>query len=118
MEALRYLPWLSKTGWIVTNSAPFVNIPNYPPMEEITAELGKVGNVITLDCDEIAKRTGAPRGANMVLLGASAAVMGILEPEKLREGIADVFSRKGEKIVEMNIAAFNAGLDVSKNFSK
>ena len=54
----------------------------------------------------------------MVLLGASAAVMGILEPEKLREGIADVFSRKGEKVVEMNIAAFNAGLDASKNFSK
>lgn len=118
MEALRYLPWLSRTGWIVTNSTPFVNIPNYPPMEEITAELGKVGNVITLDCDGIAKRTGAPRGANMVLLGASAAVMGILEPEKLREGIADVFSRKGEKVVEMNIAAFNAGLDASKNFSK
>lgn len=118
MEALRYLPWLSRTGWIVTNSTPFVNIPNYPPMEEITAELGKVGNVITLDCDGIAKRTGAPRGANMVLLGASAAVMGILESEKLREGIADVFSRKGEKVVEMNIAAFNAGLDASKNFSK
>lgn len=27
MEALRYLPWLSKGGWIVTNSTPFVNIP-------------------------------------------------------------------------------------------
>ena len=35
MEALRYLPWLSKGGWIVTNSTPFVNIPNYPPVEEI-----------------------------------------------------------------------------------
>ena len=47
MEALRYLPWLSKGGWIVTNSTPFVNIPNYPPVEEITAELQKIGNVIT-----------------------------------------------------------------------
>lgn len=118
MEALRYLPWLSKGGWIVTNSTPFVNIPNYPPVEEITAELQKIGNVITLDCDEIAKQTGSPRSANMVLLGASAAVLEILDPEKLREGITNVFSRKGEKIVEMNIAAFNAGLEVSKNFSK
>lgn len=58
MEALRYLPWLSKGGWIVTNSTPFVNIPNYPPVEEITAELRKVGNVITLDCDAIAKGGG------------------------------------------------------------
>ena len=118
MEALRYLPWLSKGGWIVTNSTPFVNIPNYPPVEEITAELQKIGNVITLDCDEIAKQTGSPRSANMVLLGASAAVLEILDPDKLREGITNVFSRKGEKIVEMNIAAFNAGQEVSKNFSK
>ena len=118
MEALRYLPWLSKGGWIVTNSTPFVNIPNYPPVEEITAELQEIGNVITLDCDEIAKQTGSPRSANMVLLGASATVLEILDPEKLREGITNVFSRKGEKIVEMNIAAFNAGLEVSKNFSK
>lgn len=43
--------------------------------------------------------------------------MEILEPEKLREGIASVFSRKGDAVVEMNIAAFNAGLEASKNFS-
>ena len=82
----------------MTNSTPFVNIPNYPPVEEITAELQKIGNVITLDCDEIAKQTGSPRSANMVLLGASAAVLEILDPEKLREGITNVFSRKGEKL--------------------
>ena len=45
---------------------------------------------------------------------ASASVMEIIDPEKLREGIAEVFARKGEKIVEMNIAAFNAGLEASK----
>lgn len=118
MEALRYLPWLSKDGWIVTNSTPFVNIPNYPDPEAISAELGCVGNVITLDCDSVAKEAGAPRGANMVLLGAAAAVMGILDPDNLREGIANVFSRKGESVVAANIAAFNAGLEVSKKFSK
>lgn len=118
MEALRYLPWLSKSGWVVTNSTPFVNIPDYPPMEDIIGELNKIGNVITIDCDGIARSVGSPRGANMVLLGASASVMEILEPEKLREGIANIFSRKGEKIVEMNIAAFDAGLAASKNFSR
>jgi indolepyruvate ferredoxin oxidoreductase beta subunit len=39
MEALRYLPWLSRTGWIVTNTTPFVNIPNYPAIEDVMAEL-------------------------------------------------------------------------------
>lgn len=118
MEALRYLPWLSKSGWVVTNSTPFVNIPDYPPMEDILGELNKVGNVVTIDCDGIARQVGSPRGANMVLLGASASVMEILKPEKLREGIANIFSRKGEKIVEMNIAAFDAGLAASKNFTR
>ena len=118
MEALRYLPWLSRAGWIVTNTTPFVNIPNYPAIEDVMAELHSVPNVITLDCDAIARETGSPRSANMVLLGASAAVMDIVGPDKLREGIAAIFSRKGDAIVTANIAAFNAGLEESKKLSK
>lgn len=114
MEALRYLPWLSKSGWLVTNTTPFVNIPNYPAVEDLMAELGKLPHVITLDCDAIAKDCGSPRSANMVLLGASAGVMEIIEPDKFREGIVSVFSRKGDAIVAANIAAFNAGLEQSK----
>ena len=30
MEALRYLPYLAQDGWIITNTAPFVNIPTIP----------------------------------------------------------------------------------------
>ena len=28
MEALRYLPYLAKEGWIITNTVPFINIDN------------------------------------------------------------------------------------------
>ena len=28
MESLRYLPWLKEDGWLVTNSTPFINIPD------------------------------------------------------------------------------------------
>ena len=48
MEALRYLPYLSKEGWIITSSTPFVNIPNYPDMEKIKGDLDKLPNVIAL----------------------------------------------------------------------
>src|SRR5512137_903052 len=41
MESLRYLPWLSKAGWMVTNSTPFINIPDYPPVEVILTEIRK-----------------------------------------------------------------------------
>lgn len=33
MEAMRYLPYLKKDGWIITNTAPFINIPNYPELQ-------------------------------------------------------------------------------------
>ena len=114
MEALRYLPYLSENGWIITNTAPFVNIPNYPEMDKVMAELAKIPNVVALDVDQVAKDLGSPRSANMVLLGAMAALLHILEPEKLREGIRRIFGRKGEAIVESNIKAFDAGLEFSK----
>ena len=114
MEALRYIPWLSKEGWIITNTVPFVNIPDYPEMEAVMGELNQLPHVIAIDVDAIAKEVGSPRSANMVLLGATAAVLDILDPEKLREGIRRIFGRKGEAIVEANIKAFDAGLASAK----
>ena len=115
MEALRYLPYLSREGWIITNTVPFINIPDYPEKDRIDAELRSVRNLITIDVDAIAKSILSPRSANMVLLGATAAVLDILDPDKLRDGIRKVFSRKGEAIVETNIKAFDAGFASAKN---
>ena len=109
MEALRYVPYLTPQGWVITNTVPFVNIPDYPPMDNIMAELGKLPHLIAIDVDAIAKEVGSPRSANMVLLGATAAVLHILDPEKLRDGIRRIFGRKGEAIVDANIKACDAG---------
>ena len=110
MEALRYVPYLAPDGWIITNTVPFVNIPDYPDMEKILGELNALPHVVAIDVDAIAKEVGSPRSANMVLLGATAAVLHILDPEKLRAGIRKIFGRKGEAVVEANIKAFDAGL--------
>ena len=108
MEALRYLPFLSKEGWIITNSAPFKNIPNYPDMDIINADLAKLPHVITLDIEQIAKDNDVPRSANVILLGAAQKALGI-EYEKLEDAIRRVFGRKGEAIVEANIKALALG---------
>lgn len=113
MEALRYLPYLSKDGWIVTNTAPFVNINNYPDQEAILGELKALKNVILVDVDKLAKEAGNPRGANIVLLGACSHLLGI-EPEKFEEGIRRIFARKGEAVVESNISAFRAGQESAR----
>ena len=109
LEALRYIPYLAPEGWIITNTVPFENIPDYPPMDQVMGALNKLQRVIAIDVDAIAKEVGSPRSANMVLLGATASVLGILDPDKLRDGIRRIFGRKGEEIVEANIKAFDAG---------
>ena len=114
MEALRYLPYLSKEGWIVTNSVPFENIPNYPDLEKVLEALRKLPRIIILDADATAKEVNSVRSANMVLLGATSAVMGLLDPDKLRDGIRRIFARKGDAVVEANIKAFDAGLLLSQ----
>lgn len=109
MEALRYQAWLAPEGWTVTNTTPFVNIPNYPETERILDELRKRGNLVAFDVDEAARQCGSPRTANMVLLGACVPFIGMGGAD-IEDAIADIFRAKGEKIVEMNIAAFRAGL--------
>ncbi len=110
MEALRYLPWLAEEGWVITNTSPFVNIPNYPAQEVLDKELATLPNVVAIDIDSIAK---SPRVTNMVLLGAAAPFLEI-PAEKLEQGIRDIFGRKGDDVVAANIEAFKAGYDYAK----
>ena len=110
MESLRYLPYLKKEGWLVTNSIPFINIPNYPDIEKIYDELAKLPQKVILDVESIAKEVGSVRTANMVMLGAATPFIGI-EYEKIAEGIRSIFARKGDEIVELNLKALKFGCD-------
>ncbi|MBT8379531.1 MAG: indolepyruvate oxidoreductase subunit beta [Ignavibacteria bacterium] len=108
MESLRYLPYLSKEGWLVTNTTPFVNIPDYPEMENVISEIEKLPHHIAINADEIAKRVKSPRSSNMVMLGAASPFLDI-PYECLENGIKKIFGSKGEKIVNVNIEALKAG---------
>jgi len=117
MEALRYLPYLSKNGWLVTNSTPFNNITNYPDMEDIQKALDAVPNKVVLDVDHIAKEIGSIRVSNIVMLGAATPFIGI-PYEEIENGIRRIFARKGEDIVNMNLKALAAGKAVADSSIK
>ena len=114
MEALRYLPYLSEEGVVVTSSNTFKNIPNYPDEEALMSELQALPRVSVLPIEDLAKQNSMPKSANVVLLGMAAKYIEILSPEQLRESIKRVFASKGEKIVEMNCQAFDLGLSAVK----
>jgi indolepyruvate ferredoxin oxidoreductase beta subunit len=108
MESLRYLPWLSENGWLVTNTTPFVNITDYPDMKDLLAEIEKLPHHIAINADEIARKVKSPRSSNMVMLGAASPFLD-LPYESLETGIKKIFGRKGEKVVQINIDALKAG---------
>jgi indolepyruvate ferredoxin oxidoreductase beta subunit len=112
MESLRYLPWLSNNGWLVTNSNPFINIPDYPPLEEIIKEIKKIKNHIIIDADGIAKKSGSVRSGNMVILGA-ASIFIDMPFKSLENAIRKLFGKKGEVIVESNLKALHSGRESS-----
>ncbi len=113
MEGLRYLPYLSKDGWLVTNETPFINIPNYPDQDKLFAEINKLPHKVLINADKIAKEVGTIRVANMVLLGATTPFLGI-DLELIQESIRDIFGKKGEEIVEMNLTALAAGRAIAE----
>ncbi|MEG1498673.1 MAG: indolepyruvate oxidoreductase subunit beta [Bacteroidales bacterium] len=113
MEALRYLPMLHKDGWIITNTEPFKNVPNYPKEEDLSACLKKQKNIIAFNADQIAKDMNAPRSANMVILGAAVDKLG-LPFEEFEKAVRSIFKSKGEEIIEMNLKALRKGCEMAK----
>lgn len=108
MEALRYLPFLAKDGWVVTSSRPFVNIDNYPADNELFEEIKKIDNHLIVDAFAIAREIGSQKVSNMVMLGAASDYLGI-SIENLEGALNTLFGRKGEDVVQLNIQALQAG---------
>ena len=118
MEALRYLPYLGKDGWIITSSTPFKNIPNYPDEEKLMAELNAQPHVVALDVEGLAKEHQMPKSANVILLGAAASFLQILDVQMLRESVGRIFASKGEAVVETNYRAFDIGYEYVKRLNQ
>lgn len=108
MESLRYVPMLSPEGWLITNTKPFINIPNYPEQDKLMAEIRSFPRHVAIDADAVATEAGSVKAANIVILGAASPYLDI-PVEKLENAIKTIFGKKGEDIVQLNLKAFAAG---------
>ncbi len=114
MEALRYLPFLSNDGIIVTSTEPFENISNYPDLDAVKDTIATSSRSIFVDAGSLAREVGNMKTYNIVMLGAASPYIG-LRQEQLEESIAALFERKGKTLVDLNIAAFHKGLSTATN---
>lgn len=117
MESMRYFNMLDKeNGWLITSINPFKNIPDYPELEDILAEVWKLPRYVTLDADKIAKDQGSVKAANIVVLGAASPYLG-LKYESLEKAIKQLFGKKGDDIVQLNLKALRAGREFAEKNS-
>jgi len=112
LESLRYLEYLSPSGTVVTAIEPVANMRNYPPLDEVLAAIRSLPHAILVDAGGLARRAGLAQATNCVLAGAAAPLLPIAT-ETLERGIRARFARKGQTVVEQNLAAFRAGQEVA-----
>ena len=108
LECVRYLDYLAPEGIVVTSSSPFVNIPNYPDLETVLEKIRSLEKRVIVDSERLAREAGSSRAQNMVMLGAASSFL-ILQERNLRECIRILFEPRGDRMVEMNLKAFELG---------
>jgi len=108
IEALRYLEYLKAEGVLITSTDPVKNIPNYPDLEDIYGRIRALPSSRLVGAADLAQAAGSARSTNMVMVGAASAYLPV-EEKNLLAAIEELFSRKGEKVVETNRKAFHKG---------
>jgi len=108
LEVMRYWHTLSPEGWVVTSVTPYVNIPDYPAMDDLLGDLAEFGNIVMIDTGQIAKAAGNLRAQNMAAVGAAAPLLDFSDEQLLRP-IQQLFRGKGASVVEVNTRAFQLG---------
>lgn len=112
LEALRYIHFLKKDGSVIVNDwridpiTVVTGVAQYP--ENIIRTLKEKRNTIVVEATEEAKKLGAPRTFNVIVLGAAAKYMGFDKEEWL-----DVIETAvPPKTIEINKKAFEIGYNL------
>lgn len=71
---------------------------------------GVNGRLFAVPFTEIADSLGTSLMKNMVAVGASSAALG-LDPKPFQNVVAEIFAKKGQKVIDMNVEAIAKGAD-------
>jgi indolepyruvate ferredoxin oxidoreductase beta subunit len=113
MESLRYTDYMAPDASLITAADPVINIDDYPPIDEILAQVRRIPNAIVVDAERLARQAGSARATNMVIVGAASHLLPV-KLETIEKFVRSRFAAKGEKVVETNIRALQAGREAAK----
>ena len=116
LETLRYVQYLAPEGYIVASATPYINIPNYPILDDVLEKIAAIKNHVLIDSEQVARVAGSVRAQNVVMLGAASDCIG-LAIDDLRQFVVEMFADKGEKIIDVNKKALDLGRNVSRFFT-
>lgn len=108
LESLRYLEFLAPAGTIISSIDPVRNFEGYPELRMVLDEVRRIPRAILIDATKLAREAGNAKAANMIMVGAAAHLLPIA-PEHIVAFIEETFRAKSEKLVEVNLKAFESG---------
>lgn len=108
LESLRYVQYLRQDGCIIASTTPFINITDYPPVEQVLTRIARFPRHVLLDAERLSRMIGSGRSANVVLLGAASLFLDI-DPAELEAAVVGLFASKGPRVAETNRLAFRVG---------
>lgn len=73
---------------------------------------GNTGTVAEIPATSLAEKLGDIRTANFVMLGAYVTRRNVVPAESVEKAMKDSFERKGKAILDLNLKAFRAGLEI------
>lgn len=115
LESLRYVHMLAPDGVIVSSANAFINIGNYPPVEQVIDRISTMPRHVVVDAERLARAAGSGRSGNMAMLGAASHFLALNEDD-LERSIAEMFASKGEQVVEVSKRAMRFGRNAASAY--
>jgi indolepyruvate ferredoxin oxidoreductase beta subunit len=114
LESLRYLRYLSPEGALVTSTNPVVNIQDYPDLDGLLEKVRSLPFARLVDGEKLARAAGSARATNMVMVGAAMHLLPF-KAQAIEDAVRAIFSPKGNKVVDINLRALQAGARAAQN---
>jgi indolepyruvate ferredoxin oxidoreductase, beta subunit len=112
LESLRYLRYLAPDGIVITSVNPLVNIPDYPKLDDLLAQIRTLPRTVLVDSEQLARRAGSARATNMVMVGAASHHLPV-GLDTIEHFINTLFAARGATVVDANLNAFRAGREAA-----